>query len=158
MAKSTSVLAISRDITDIKIAEAKLKETLDNLEELVKERTAELEKAYKSLKESEKGLAEAQKMAHLGNWDWNIVTNGLYWSDEIYRIFGRNPQEFGATYDAFLSYVHPEDRDYVNNAVKEALNGKPYSIDHRIILANGEEHVVHEQGEVTFDEKIILFE
>ncbi len=101
-----------------------MEETLDNLEELVKERTAELEKAYNLLKESERGLAEAQKMAHLGNWDWNIVTNGLYWSDEIYRIFGRSPQEFGATYDAFLSYVHPDDRDYVNNAVIEALNGK----------------------------------
>ena len=107
------------------------------------------------MKESEEGLAEAQRIAHLGNWDWNIVTNGLYWSDEIYRIFGRSPQEFGATYDAFLSYIHPDDRDYVNNAVKEALNGNPYSIDHRIILANGEERVVHEQGEVTFDEKNI---
>ena len=112
-----SVLAISRDITDIKEAETRLKETLDNLEELVEDRTAQLEKAYRSLKESEKGLAEAQKIAHLGNWNWNIVTNELYWSDEIYRIFGCTPQEFGATYDAFLSYVHPDDRDYVNNAV-----------------------------------------
>ncbi len=153
----TSVLAISRDITDIKIAEARLKETLDNLEELVEERTSELEEAYSSLKESEKGLAEAQKMAHLGNWDWNIVTNGLYWSDEIYRIFGCNPQEFGATYDAFLSYIHPDDREYVNNAVIEALDGKPYSIDHRIILANGEERIVHEQGEVIFDKENVPF-
>jgi PAS domain S-box-containing protein len=150
--KVGSVLAISRDITDIIKAEIRLKEAHDRLEEIVKERTTELEKAYNLLKESEKGLAEAQRIAHLGNWDWNIVTNGLYWSDEIYRIFGRSPQEFGATYDAFLSYVHPGDREYVNNAVIEALNGKSYSIDHKIILADGEERVVHEQGEVTFDE------
>ena len=45
-----------------------------------------------------------------------------------------------------LSYVHPDDRDYVNNAVKEALNGEPYSIDYRIILANGEERIVHADG------------
>jgi len=77
----------------------------------------------------------------------------LYWSDEIYRIFGRAPQEFGATYDAFLSYVHPDNRDKVENAVKRTLKGKPYNIDHRIILANGEERVVNEQGEVIFDEK-----
>jgi len=147
-----SVLAISRDITDIKEAEIRLKETLDNLEELVEDRTSQLEKAYRSLKESEKGLAEAQKIAHLGNWNWNIVTNELYWSDEIYRIFGCIPQEFGATYDMFLSYVHPDDKDYVNNAVKGALDGKPYSIDHRIILAGGEERIVHEQGEVIFGE------
>jgi PAS domain S-box-containing protein len=150
-AKVTSVLAISRDITSIKEAEAKLKETLDNLENLVKERTVDLENAYNLLKESENGLAEAQRTAHLGSWNWNIVTNGLYWSDEIYRIFGRSPQEFGATYDAFLSYVHPDDREYVNDAVIEALNGSPYSIEHRIILANGLERMVHEQGEVTFD-------
>ena len=123
--KVISVLAISRDITDIKEAEAKLKETLDNLEKLVKERTAELEKAYNSLKESEKSLAEAQKMAHIGNWDWDIATDKAYWSDEMYRIFGRNPQELGATYNEFLNYIHPDDRDYVDNAVKKALNGEP---------------------------------
>jgi PAS domain S-box-containing protein len=148
-----SVLAISRDITDIKETEAKLKETLDNLENLVKERTAELERAYNLLKESEKGLAEAQKMAHLGSWDWNIETNELYWSDEKYRIFGHNPQEFIPTYDTFLSYIHPDDKDYVNNAIRDALNGKSYSIDYRIILADGEERIIHVQGEATFDEK-----
>ena len=148
--KVASVLAISHDITNIKEAEIRLKETLDNLEELVKDRTAQLEKAYRSLKESERGLAEAQKIAHFGNWNWNIVANELYWSDEIYRIFGCSPQEFGATYDAFLSYVHPEDRDYVKDAVNGALDGRPYSIDHRIIRVSGEERIVHEQGEVIF--------
>ena len=85
--------------------EKALKKAHDTLEEKVKERTAELEEAYNSLMESERRLAEAQKIAHLGNWEWNIVTDELYWSDEVYRIFGLNPQEFGATYDAFLSYV-----------------------------------------------------
>ena len=146
---------IAKDITERKHAEEALKKAHETLEEKVKERTDELEEAYRSMKESEGRLAEAQRMAHIGNWDWNIVTNGLYWSDEIYRIFGRSPQEFGATYDAFLNYVHPEDREYVNNAVIEALNGKSFRIDHRIILANGEERIVHEQGEVIFDEKNI---
>ena len=140
------------DITERKRAEEALKKAHESLEEKVKARTAELEEAYKALMDNENRLSEAQKMAHLGNWDLNIVTNKLYWSDEIYRIFGLDPQEFSATYDAFLSCVHPEDRDYVENAVIEALNGKPYSIDHRIILANREERIVHEQGEVIFDE------
>ena len=102
-------VAITMDITKRKNAEAKLKETLDNLENLVKERTTELEKAFDLLKKSEKDLAEAQKISHVGNWNWNIVTNEISWSDETYRIFGVDPQEFVPTYNSFLSYVHPED-------------------------------------------------
>ncbi len=102
---------------------------------------------------SESRLAEAQRIAHVGNWDWNIVTNELLWSDEIYRIFGLAPQEFGATYDAFLERVHPEDRTLVTESVDAALyEGKPYSIDHRIMLKDGTVRFVHEQGEVTLDQ------
>ena len=87
--------------------------------------------------------------------NWNITVGEKYWSDEVYRIFGLEPQEFEVTYDMSLSYVHPDDRDYVNNAIKEAFKGKSYSIDFRIILADGEERIAHEQGEVVFDEKNI---
>ena len=85
-------VAITVDITQRKKAEAKLKETLDNLENLVKKRTNELEEACISLRKSKEGLFEAQRIAHLGNWNWDIVTNELLLSDEVYRIFGRTPQ------------------------------------------------------------------
>jgi PAS domain S-box-containing protein len=88
---------IIRDITERKRAEEAQKKVHDNLEELVKERTIQLEKAYNSLKESKKGLAEAQKMAHIGNWDLDLVTDKVYWSDETYHIFGLIPQEFDLT-------------------------------------------------------------
>ncbi|RPJ72342.1 MAG: PAS domain S-box protein, partial [Alphaproteobacteria bacterium] len=153
--KIISVLAISRDITDIKESESKLKDTLDNLDKLVKERTVELEKAYSSLKESEKSLSEAQKIAHLGSWDWDLIIGEIWWSDELYRIFGLDPQELAPDYNGFLNYVHPDDRDYLDKAIKRALNGEAYSIDHRIILPDGEERVVHVQAEVVFDEKNI---
>ena len=71
----------------------------------------------------------------------------------MYRIFGLNPQESGATYDAFLSFVHPEDREYVDSATKEALKEKTYAINYKIVLPDGEERIVHSQGEVIFDEK-----
>jgi PAS domain S-box-containing protein len=148
-----SVLAISRDITDMKEVETKLNETLDNLEEKVKERTAELEEAYKLLKESERGLAEAQRIAHIGNWDWNIITNKLSLSDEVSRIYGCEHQKFNVNRNLFLSNVHPDDRDYVNNSFNRALNEKPINIDYRIILANGEERVVHAHGEVIYNEE-----
>ncbi len=151
--KVTSILDISRDITDTKIAEAKLKETLDNLESSVRERTAELQNACNSLRDSEKSLVEAQRMSHIGNWDWNIVAGKVYWSDELYRIFGLNPQESGLRYNEFLNYVHPDDRDYVNNAVKKSMDEIFYSIDFRIISADGAERIVHAQNEVIFDKK-----
>mgnify|MGYP000936409278 CR=1 FL=1 len=141
------------DITERKKAEEALKKEHDNLEKLVEERTEQLEKAYNSLKESEKGLAEAQKMAHIGNWEWDIITEEAYWSDELYRIFGRNLEEPYPTYQEILNYVHPSDRDYVNNNVNRAMNVKPYSIDYRILSADGEERIVHMQSEVIFDEK-----
>jgi len=143
------------DITERKKAEEALKKANDNLEKIVEERTAELEKAYNSLKESEKGLAEAQKMANIGNWDLDFVTGETYWSDEMYRIFGHDPQELVPPYNEVLNYVHPDDRDYVDSAFKKAMNGKLYSIHHRIVLANGEERTVHTQSEVIFNEKNI---
>lgn len=109
--------------------------------------------AENALRVSESRLANAQRLASLGNWDWDIVTNELHWSDEIYRIFGVAPREFGATYDAFLGYVHPEDRDKVITAVDGALYDKKYySIDHRVVLRDGTEKIVHEEAEVVYDD------
>jgi PAS domain S-box-containing protein len=79
----------------------------------------------------------------------------------MYRIYGRNPQESGATYDELLNYIRLDDREYVDNAIKKALNGrkalneKPSGIDYRIVLANGEERAVHAQTEIIFDENNI---
>jgi PAS domain S-box-containing protein len=151
--KYTGSLGMLTDITERKKAEEALKEANDSLEAKVKERTAELEKAFYLLKESEKSLSEAQEMAHIGNWNRNLVTNELYWSDEMYRIFGLNPQEFIVSYNVLLSHLHPDDRDSVDNAVQGALKGEPFDIYHRIISGDGEERVVHAKGKAIFDEK-----
>jgi len=109
--------------------------------------------AEDALRESQVSLANAQRIAHIGNWDWEMRSNKLIWSDEVYRIFGLRPQEFGGTYEAFLDAVHPDDRILVEEHVTAAVeSGEPYSIDHRIVLADGSERIVHEQGEVAFDE------
>ena len=98
-------------------------------------------------------LSEAQRIAGIGNWDWDIVTNELWWSDEIYRLFQLPSDEFGANYESFLAAVHPDDRNAVDRAVQRALRDeKPYSIDHRIVRQDGTERVVHERGEVSFDD------
>ena len=95
-------------------------------------------------------LTTAQQIAHVGSWDWDIVSGKLGWSDEIYRIFGLTPQQFGATYDAFLNSIHPDDREAVIAAVNESVADPmlPYSIEHRVIWPDGEQRIVHEQGKV----------
>jgi PAS domain S-box-containing protein len=159
-------MAMSDQTTKMRGLEEELRKARDELESRVQERVTEMAKvnealrsqiaernlAQRALYRSEKSLSEAQRIAHIGNWDWDIQENVLRWSDEIYRIFGLTPQQFGATYETFLQSVHPEDRELVRKAVDEALYGRPYNIDHRIVLPNGEVRIVHEQGEVTFGE------
>lgn len=108
----------------------------------------------KVLEKKDRMLQEAQSIARLGSWNWNIITNELVWSDEVYRIFGFLPQEFGATYEVFLEKVHPDDREEVKAAVDQALNdpGFEYNIAHRIVVQNGSERIVRERGNVTFGE------
>ncbi len=98
-------------------------------------------------------LIEAQHIAKVGHWDWNIQTDELSWSDEIYRIFGYLPQEFDATYDAFLHTIHPDDKDMVSDAVAGAIIQKDeYNITHRILLPDGTQKIVHEIGFALYDD------
>jgi len=110
--------------------------------------------AEEAARKKDESLAEAQRIAHMGNWHWNIETNELAWSDEVYRIFGLHPQEFGATYNAFLEFVHAGDREAVKEAVTRSLADPSilYGIEHRIVRPDHSERIVHERGEVTFDD------
>jgi|GEM_PF-1012792 len=108
-------------------------------------------RAEDALRESENRLAKAQQIARLGNWNWDIQENVLVWSKEIYRIFGLEPRQFRANYEAFLEYVHPDDLESVKNAVEMSLQSRlPYSVEHRIVLSDGQIRYVHEQGEVDY--------
>ncbi|MDH3972937.1 MAG: ATP-binding protein [Deltaproteobacteria bacterium] len=100
-------------------------------------------------------FTRSQKMAHCGNWEWNIVTDVLLWSDEIYRIFGLQPQQFGATYEAFLQSVHPHDRARVAEAVEKAMNDphEHYSVEYRVLRPDGSVRTVHEMGKVVWNEE-----
>jgi len=127
--------------------ERKLQATGKKLSTLSEERSAVMQE----LADSRTCLAKAQRIAHLGNWNWNIQTGELSWSTEIYRIFGLSPQAFDATYEAFLTAVHPDDREAVAEAVTRAVHDKePYAIEHRVLRPDGEVRYVSEQGEVVY--------
>jgi PAS domain S-box-containing protein len=114
----------------------------------------ERKQADETLKRSEASLAEAQRVAHIGSWELDLVSDTLTWSDEVYRIFGLEPQQFGATYEAFLDIIHPDDREMVNKAYTNSLeNETPYSIVHRLLLKDGTVKYVNERCETFYDEK-----
>ena len=113
---------------------------------------AERALALETLKESEAGLAEAQRIAHLGNWILDLAENKLKWSAEIFRIFEVDPNKFGASYEAFLDGIHPEDREMVNKAYTDSLQNKtPYSIVHRLLMKDGRIKYVREKCETYYD-------
>lgn len=105
-----------------------------------------------NLRQSQARLEEAQRIANLGSWEWDIVNNDSYCSAGIYRIFGFQSKTFNGTYESFLTYVHPEDRGFVEEGVQRALNaGAPYAMDYRIVRPDGSVRYVHSQAQLTFD-------
>lgn len=139
------LLAVVHDIDARKKAEEELAGYRLHLENLVDDRTAEL-------RNSESSLAEAQRIAHLGNWLWLIPENKLSGSAEAYRIFGFDSGNAPETYEEFMAQVHPADRGLLGRAVEDALSGKgEYNIKHRLLFADGTERFVHARGEVFSD-------
>ncbi len=147
-----------------KRAEDELEAANRELEERVTARTADLNRTNEQLRQevgerrrvedrlrqSEMRMERAQEIAHLGSWELDLVSNHLSWSDEVYRIFGLQPQEFGATYEAFLDRVHPDDRAAVDSAYSGSLReGRDsYEIEHRVLRkSDGEIRIVHEKCE-----------
>jgi diguanylate cyclase (GGDEF)-like protein/PAS domain S-box-containing protein len=97
-------------------------------------------------------LNHAQSMAHIGSWCNDLATDQLTWSDEVFRIFGDQPQAYPATYATFLSRVHPEDRTLLQQTVETSLaENIPYRLQHRIILPNGKLRHVLEHAEIHCD-------
>ena len=114
----------------------------------------ERKQAEGALRRIKASLAEAQRIAHLGNWEWDIARNELTWTDDIYRIFGLTPQEFRPTHDNFLSFIYPDDLMAVKNQVEEGINSGKYGpYDYRIVRRDGSIRLVYAQGETYFDQE-----
>jgi PAS domain S-box-containing protein len=119
----------------------------------IKRIETELINAKEKAEESELMLKEAQKIAHIGNWNLDLINNKLYWSDEVFNIFGCTSQEVASTYENFLEYIHPDDRVLVNTAYLNHIKTKvPYNIIHRLLLKDGSIKYVNERCNSFFDE------
>lgn len=98
-------------------------------------------------------LEEAQALTHLGSWQWDIATDTITWSDELYRIYGMKPQERAIGFEEFIGLIHPEDRRLVEDIIAESFqNGKPFEFEHRIILPSGSERILKGMGKTMNDD------
>ncbi len=108
--------------------------------------------AEEELRKSRATLSVAQRIARLGNWDWDLCSNALSWSEEMYRIFGMDQTEFTPSYEWFLQAVHPQDLERVVRSINDAIyNSKPYQLDYRIMLPSGAVRTLSASAEVTYD-------
>ncbi|SPE51226.1 hypothetical protein SBV1_130095 [Verrucomicrobia bacterium] len=105
------------------------------------------EQAEATLRQSEADLAEAQRVAKLGNWRLDLATNVVRCSRELYRIFDIEEHSFGGTFEAFLGCIHPDDRSRVLQANAEArAGGKPFELEYRVVTRTGQLKTVREIG------------
>jgi diguanylate cyclase (GGDEF)-like protein/PAS domain S-box-containing protein len=110
--------------------------------------------AEEKLRKSEAGLAEAQRIAHLGNWEWDVESGEVSWSDETFRIYGYEPRQFVPTLEKLMEVVHPDDREMVDKNINRTLyEHEPYDFEHRILRSDGEVRVVHRQARVFFGDE-----
>ena len=106
----------------------------------------------RELIQSEKLLARAQKVAHMGNWEFNFATNDISWSDEIFRMIGLRPNQKRQPYDFALSFVHPEDLGLVSKKIDHSRKSfEGFSTKYRIIQSNGSVRHVYVDSKLEFD-------
>jgi len=99
-------------------------------------------------------LAEAQRLAHLGNWEFDVLTEKISWSEEISRIFGLDPTRSAPTYAEYLQRIHPNDRALVKQTINNAIaQGKSYKIDHRVIRPDGSIRHIECRVQAVLDER-----
>lgn len=140
---STVMLAVAAEVAARRSVSTSLRRLNDSLEERVASRTEELVKTRDR-------LTEAQAVAHVGSWEWDIAANSLWWSDELYRIYGIAAGT-PASYETFISHVHPADRERIDATVGRArTDGQPFAYEHRIVRGDGEVRTISARGRVTF--------
>jgi PAS domain S-box-containing protein len=112
----------------------------------------ERKQAEEQLRNSELALANAQQIARLGSWEWDVASGSLEWSDELYRLYGVSPETFRPTFEGFIERVHPDDREFVRQQVQQAYDTQlPLKFEHRLVRPDGSVGYMESHGEVVLD-------
>ena len=122
------------------------------LNQKLEEGTIALKQSNKNLESKAVQLSEAQQMGQVGNWEWDVLSNKITWSDELYRIYGLLPQEIQLDYQRFIDFIHPDDKEYIIRTVQQALLGQqPYTIFYKIVRKDGTIRMLNGTGTVLTD-------
>jgi PAS domain S-box-containing protein len=112
------------------------------------------EREIADLRLNEDRLAEAQRVGAMGSYDWHIPSDTNTWSDELYRIYGTEPQSFNASYERFMGFIHPDDREKVKAVHMQAFQDHgSYHMEERIVRPDGEIRILDSTGEVSCDDE-----
>ncbi len=128
---------------------------LNTIHDISARKKAEKEKIIidQSLRRSEESLKNAQRISHLGNWEWDISTNDVFWSDEVYRIYGYKPGEIQPNFDVVLRAMSPESIEAFKQGLDDAIKGKkPFEMDYELFRKDGSKAVLHTIGAVIYDQ------
>ena len=138
------MLSVASEVSRRRDVERDLRRLNDDLERTITARTDELVKVNDR-------LLEAQEVAHVGSWEWDIGADRIWWSAEMYRIYGiERGSPIG--YEAYLNRLHPDDRAAADATVRQAMaDGRPFAFDHRVVRTDGSVRVLHGAGRVIVD-------
>lgn len=150
-----AALTIGRDITELIEASNKLQQSnleLLNLNQQLEKEIEQRKLAEEQLRIKNQQLIEAQELAKIGSWEWDVAENKVIWSEGTYRVYEIDTSE-QLTYEKFLECVHPDDRDFVGEKIKAAFETKKFNeFYHRIITPFGNVKTIHARGDIVLDE------
>jgi len=125
----------------------------DSLEQRLEQALKDRETAEDALRDLQARIDNAQQLAHMGDYDWEIEPDINTWSDQLFRIYGHEPGAIDPNYEMFLSFIHPDDRDRIQAILQQAYaTGEPYEMTERIIRADGEVRYLSSNGQVITDD------
>jgi PAS domain S-box-containing protein len=137
--------ALLAEVNERRLAEERLRELNETLDQRVIQRTTEL-------RDSEERLVRAQRAAHVGSWDWNLMTGAVAWTEETWRVFGCKPGDFTLTYETWFACVHPDDRANVRLRIEESRQTGHYQDEFRVLHSDGCVRWLESRGEYAFSQ------
>ena len=157
------IISIRKSLSEMRLVaerQARLESLKAGIEQTVTDRTAELTRenlerrqAEEELRKSQAQLAQAQQIAHLGSWEWDLVNDKVSWSEETRQLYGFKPEDAGSPMNVCLERVHPEDRAMLNKILAESLRSRqPFVCEHRAVQPDGGERVLQGRGEIAVND------